>query len=114
VGHPVPRAGTWADVSARYEPFTAERPAVSAGDAVDIRDAGGEWHTGWVAGTGPRYDVGRAFGQGSGRRVWLTVPVASLADWRLRGDGAAFLNWPAEHVRPGGQVPDSPTTKETT
>ncbi len=66
--------------------FVGARPNVAPGDAVDVRDAGGDWHR-VVARSEPRYDVANALrGQ-----CHLTVAVETR-------DGSV-VNWPAEDVR---------------
>lgn len=75
-------------------PFPGAPPAVAAGDLIECRNAGGDWVPMIAAGPA-RYDDANA-----GRNVYLTVPVATRAEWHVHGDRVHTVNWPAEAVRP--------------
>lgn len=72
-------------------PYPGQPPLVQPGEAVQVRDAVGNWHPA-RCGSRPRFDTENALG----RRVWLTVRVDA---------GNGWVNWPAEHVRAAQLAP---------
>lgn len=78
----------------RNAPFEGEVPTVGAGVEVECRNTCGDW-VAMVATGSARYDRANA----AGHVCYLTVPVATRAEWRAHGDSAHTVNWPAEAVR---------------
>jgi hypothetical protein len=81
----------------RTAPFDGQPPDVGPGSAVEVRDAGGEWHPA-TAMSAARYDKENALG----RLCYLTVSVVFPGRQRA-------VNWPAEAVR----LTSTPPPKET-
>ncbi|MGI5320953.1 hypothetical protein [Actinomadura nitritigenes] len=76
------------------EAFTGDLPVLAAGDRVWCRDALGRGWVKRVALGGPRYDDDSAY-----LLCWLSVPTASIDDYREHGPDAPSVNWPASDVQ---------------
>jgi hypothetical protein len=86
---------------AAEQPFDGEPPQVTVGDSVKVWSVTAAWFP--MVAMGPaRYDHENAVGGRIQGKVWLTVPVARPDDFARYGQGAPWVNWPAEHVRPVG------------
>lgn len=70
--------------------------AIEAGTRVECRNVEGNWFPMIAAGP-PRYDDANKI-----RKVFLTVPVATEAEWQFHGPNSITVNWPAGDVRVKG------------